>query len=1092
MTEVKARLTLDTSDFDRGSARVDQTREQFVQKNERRNAEAEAKEAARSKAAADREARRFVDRDEKAQAVAQREAQRVAREAEREAKATAQREARELQSAKKREERAQAEAAKAAERAARQAANAQRAAEQEVANENKRVAQRAGQLQLQLNDVFTSIGSGQNPLTVAIQQGPQITQIYGGLGATIAAIPKGLLLAGTAAAVFFGILGAGVSAAAETAQRTRQFNIELAATGNIAAVTAQRLDELVQIEAQRPGANRADTASSLSVFARNSTIAAEENLARALGVARDLARVNQQELPAAASDLNQALDGTAAGARKLDAAYNILTAAEYEQIRALDEQGRKVEIVNIVLAAAERRFKGLNEQGISPTSKYLNELGNAWTNFVDKVGQSKLATGTMWAGTQVLKGGAMLFGGPPQQSPTASVPDAKDVAGAEASLRAAEERAARLQAQYDNAGAVAKPYAKAELDKAMAAVADLRANVASVKAQAAGAVEQQAGVQASAVQAETERIKKAAQDSVAALNTVEKQRRELLAKREQLSGYLQNGLVSPQVAKEAREAIQTIDGQLAALNTTAEKLRIDQAIEEKIAKLPPHLQPLERAFQSALKQAEDAGLKGAEAIEFANRARANVAQQLASQTQEQISLLGEEARAALAVAEAYGKSRAEGLLAAAIGAAGTAEAQGQIAPGTAGAVAQQQLEKTAAATVAAAAEKNRAYAEENAALERLTAAEAQSVEAAREAERVNRVAAFAAELRAQAEASGSLAIVAAAEREIAKYDELSRKQLGLDRRRAANQFNAQFDPDTAYAQQMAQLAELERTGVLTSRAVAEATKQYELQRLESSRDATDGMIAGLRRYADEATNAGRAAADGIASGMRTAEDAVVQFAMTGSFNFNQFANSVIADLVRVATRQAITGPLAKAASSALGDMGSWLGNIFGTGSVSVPGISGGPVAVGGIPTVPAFHQGGIVGLEGSARAGVPLSAWIGAPRLHGGGIPGLGANEVATILERGEEVLTADDPRHRGNLGRGAMPTLKLDVRLIDKTDKGTTIRAEQGVGPDGAPRLDVIVEMAERRMAENVARDRGALSSALKGTFGLQTVGRS
>jgi len=1090
MTEVKARLTLDTSDFERGSAKVDQTREQFQQKTDRRNAEAEAKEAARSKAAADREARRLADREAKEQAATERDAKRAAATVEREARRQADAEAREQSTAKRREERAQAEAAKAAERAARQAATAQRTAEQQVANENRRVAQRAGQLQLQLNDIFTSIGSGQNPLTVAIQQGPQITQIYGGLGATIAAIPKGLLLAGAAAAAFFGILAAGVSAAAETAQRQRQFNIELQATGNIAAVTAQRLDELVQIEAQRPGANRADTASSLGVFARNPAISAEETLARALGVARDLARVNQVELPASAQELNQSLDGTAAGARKLDAAYNILTAAEYEQIRLLDEQGRKVEIVNIVLAAAERRFKGLNEQGISPTSKYLNELGNAWTNFVDKVGQSKLARGTMWAGAQALKGGAMLFGGPPQQSPNAGVPDAKDGADAQESLRVAEARLAQLREQHGAARPEAKPWIQAEIDKANALVKDLQANVANLRAQTAGATEQQAAAQAQSVQAETERVKKAAQDTVAALNTVELQRRKLLADREKLSGYLQNGLVSPEDAKAAREAIQTIDGQLAALNTTAEKLHIDQVIEEKIAKLPPHLQPLERAFQAALKQGEAAGLKGAALIEFAEKARANVAQQLASQTQEQIALLGEEAQAALRVADAYGRSRAEGLRAAAIGAAGVAESQGQIAPGTAGAVARQQLEKQAAATVAAAAEKNRAYGEEIAALERLTAAEAQSVEAAREAERVNRVAAFAAELRAQAEASGSVAIVAAAERQIAKYDELSRKQLELDRRRAANQLNAQFDPDTAYAQQMAQLAELERTGVLTPRAVAEATRQYEQQRLESSRDATDGMIAGLRRYADEATNAGRAAGEGIASGMRTAEDAVVQFAMTGSFNFNQFANSVIADLVRVATRQAITGPLAKAAGSALSGIGDWLGGMFGGGSsgFNVPGI--------GTGTGYTYHAGGVAGDGGVPTRVLPLSAWQGAPRLHGGGIsggiPGLGANEVPTVLERGEEVLTADDPRHRGNLGRGGMPVLKLDVRLIDKTDKGTTIRAEQGVGPDGAPRLDVIVEMAERRMAENVARDRGALSSALKGTFGLQTVGRS
>lgn len=40
-----------------------------------------------------------------------------------------------------------------------------------------------------------------------------------------------------------------------------------------------------------------------------------------------------------------------------------------------------------------------------------------------------------------------------------------------------------------------------------------------------------------------------------------------------------------------------------------------------------------------------------------------------------------------------------------------------------------------------------------------------------------------------------------------------------------------------------------------------------------------------------------------------------------------------------------------------------------------------------------------------------------APRYHAGGIAGLGPDEVPAILQRGEEVLTRRDPRHRSNGG---------------------------------------------------------------------------
>ena len=52
-----------------------------------------------------------------------------------------------------------------------------------------------------------------------------------------------------------------------------------------------------------------------------------------------------------------------------------------------------------------------------------------------------------------------------------------------------------------------------------------------------------------------------------------------------------------------------------------------------------------------------------------------------------------------------------------------------------------------------------------------------------------------------------------------------------------------------------------------------------------------------------------------------------------------------------------------------------------------------------------FHQGGVVGLDGR-----PV-------RYHSGGISGLRPDEVPAVLQRGEEVLTANDPRHRDNGG---------------------------------------------------------------------------
>ena len=81
------------------------------------------------------------------------------------------------------------------------------------------------------------------------------------------------------------------------------------------------------------------------------------------------------------------------------------------------------------------------------------------------------------------------------------------------------------------------------------------------------------------------------------------------------------------------------------------------------------------------------------------------------------------------------------------------------------------------------------------------------------------------------------------------------------------------------------------------------------------------------------------------------------------------------------------------------------------------------------------HQGGIAGSPGLTERHVSPSVFIGAERFHSGGLPGLRSNEVATILEKGEEVVTADDPRHVANGGvTGGAVNIDM-VNVIDPVD---------------------------------------------------------
>lgn len=80
----------------------------------------------------------------------------------------------------------------------------------------------------------------------------------------------------------------------------------------------------------------------------------------------------------------------------------------------------------------------------------------------------------------------------------------------------------------------------------------------------------------------------------------------------------------------------------------------------------------------------------------------------------------------------------------------------------------------------------------------------------------------------------------------------------------------------------------------------------------------------------------------------------------------------------------------------------------------------------------AAHTGGVVGALYQAKRVAPF-VFAGAPRYHTGGIAGLAPDEVPTVLRRGEEVLTRQDPRHRfnGGLGRDAAEQGTGRLRLI-------------------------------------------------------------
>jgi hypothetical protein len=96
-----------------------------------------------------------------------------------------------------------------------------------------------------------------------------------------------------------------------------------------------------------------------------------------------------------------------------------------------------------------------------------------------------------------------------------------------------------------------------------------------------------------------------------------------------------------------------------------------------------------------------------------------------------------------------------------------------------------------------------------------------------------------------------------------------------------------------------------------------------------------------------------------------------------------------------------------------------------TGGAASVGSSGG-VGIGNLSM--GMHTGGLVGDNGTPHS-ASILAFLGAPRLHAGALLGLQSDEVPTILQRGEEVLSKNDPRNA--LNGGASGSVRV-LNIID------------------------------------------------------------
>ncbi|MBI3103244.1 MAG: phage tail length tape measure family protein [Burkholderiales bacterium] len=224
----------------------------------------------------------------------------------------------------------------------------------------------------QFTDIVTSLQGGQQPLTVLLQQGGQLKDMFGGAGAAARAL--GGYIAGlitpftlTAAAV------AGVAVAyAKGSAEADGYRKALVTTGNAAGLTASQMQQMAARISTVVG-TQSGAADVLARMAASTRISARE-----MDYFGEVALKVEKTIGTSVADtvkqFSELGKAPVESSRKLNEEANYLTASIYEQIKALKEQGRESDAA----ALAQKTYADALNGRTAQITQNLGTLERAW------------------------------------------------------------------------------------------------------------------------------------------------------------------------------------------------------------------------------------------------------------------------------------------------------------------------------------------------------------------------------------------------------------------------------------------------------------------------------------------------------------------------------------------------------------------------------------------------------------------------------------------------------------------------------------------------------------------------------------------
>lgn len=247
----------------------------------------------------------------------------------------------------------------------------------------RQAAYEMSQVSMQVTDIVVSLASGQQPLTVFLQQGGQLKDMFGGVAPAAAALGRTVLALVTPFTVATTAAVALVAAYVDGLKQSAALRDALLASGNAAGVTEGQFNTLaakvaesanISIGASREIGLALVSAGTVGAKALDSTAEAVANVARVTGkaggeVAQDFARMS---------------GGVVQWAAEHNKAWNFIDSAQMRYIAQLEKQGKVEEAMIEVNKALNKQFSS-TQQNLGYLEKSWQGLGKAASWAWDKM-----------------------------------------------------------------------------------------------------------------------------------------------------------------------------------------------------------------------------------------------------------------------------------------------------------------------------------------------------------------------------------------------------------------------------------------------------------------------------------------------------------------------------------------------------------------------------------------------------------------------------------------------------------------------------------------------------------------------------------